>query len=223
MNNKKILLILILSLAAAGCGHSSVQPATQSSNAQSSDSTPTSSPQSVLSLVPPPPTLTRLHEPITNALTRVTKKPFGIYISPKTSPVQPERFMGYHTGVDFETTPAEQNIDVPIFAACDGKLLLKKYATGYGGVAVQSCRLDGTDVTVIYGHLRLASIAPNVGDGLKAGDKIAVLGTGYSTETNGERKHLHFGIHKGTSVSILGYVQTQNALSGWLDAEKYLK
>jgi murein DD-endopeptidase MepM/ murein hydrolase activator NlpD len=136
--------------------------------------------------------------------------------------VQPEKFTGYHTGIDFETTPAEANIDVPIFAACAGKLLLKEYAAGYGGVAVQSCKLGGADVTVIYGHLRLSSIIPSVGFALKPGDKIAVLGTGYSAETDGERKHLHFGIHIGTAINILGYVQKQSDLSGWLDPEKYL-
>lgn len=165
----------------------------------------------------------QLREPINNALSRITKKPFGIYITPKNSPVQPEKFAGYHTGVDFETTADEQNIDVPIFAACDGKLLLKKYASGYGGVAVESCELDGNDMTIIYGHVRLSSVAVNVGDKLKAGDKFAVLGKGYSSETDGERKHLHFGIHKGTSVNILGYVQKQSELSAWLDAAKYLK
>jgi murein DD-endopeptidase MepM/ murein hydrolase activator NlpD len=136
--------------------------------------------------------------------------------------VQPEKFSGFHTGVDFETFDNEQNVDVDIFAACDGKLLIKKYATGYGGVAVQSCKIDNTDITVIYGHLRLLSISSNIGSPLKAGDKIAVLGTGYSSETNGERKHLHFGIHEGTAINILGYVQRQTDLSGWLDATKYL-
>ncbi|NTU99252.1 hypothetical protein HGA64_04600 [Candidatus Falkowbacteria bacterium] len=42
--------------------------------------------------------------PISDALSRVTKKPFGIKVSPKNSSVSPERFTGYHTGVDFETT-----------------------------------------------------------------------------------------------------------------------
>ena len=144
-------------------------------------------------------------------------------MTPKNSPVQPEKFTGYHTGVDFETTSEEQNSDVEIFVACNGKLLMKKYATGYGGVAVQACKLDGNDVTIVYGHIRLTSIIPKVGDELKAGEKFAVLGTGYSTETDGERKHLHFGVHKGTTINILGYVQKENLLSDWLDAEKYLR
>jgi hypothetical protein len=153
----------------------------------------------------------------------ITKKPFGIYITPANSPVQPEKFTGYHTGVDFETTPAEANLNVPVPAFCDGKLLLKKYATGYGGVAVESCVLNGRAVTIIYGHLRLASITPAVGQALQKGDFIGNLGRGYSTETDGERKHLHVGIHLGTAINILGYVQKQSDLSAWLDPAVFVK
>jgi len=162
-------------------------------------------------------------DPIENALARITKKPFGIFITPKTSPVQPERFAGYHTGTDLETYPSEQNIDVPVRALCDGKLLVARFASGYGGVAVESCTLDGQAVTVVYGHIRLASVAPKIGAQIKAGDFLANLGTGYSNETDGERKHLHLGIHKGTSVNILGYVQSKSELSGWIDAAQYLQ
>jgi hypothetical protein len=160
--------------------------------------------------------------PIDNALGRITKKPFGIFITPKTSPVQPERFSGYHTAVDLETTSAEKNIDVPVKALCDGKLLSARFASGYGGVAVQSCKLDGMDATVIYGHIRLSSVKTKIGDRLNAGDFLANLGTGFSAETDGERKHLHLGIHRGTAVNILGYVQSKSALANWLDPAQFL-
>ncbi len=163
-----------------------------------------------------------LSPPLPDALSRVTKKTFGLYVSPGNSPVSPEKFQGYHTGVDFETFPDEQEVDVPVSAVCSGPLVMKKVATGYGGVAVQQCTLDGQDVTIVYGHLRFTSIKPAVHDQLQAGQTFAVLGTGYSSETDGERKHLHLGIHKGTTINILGYVQTKAALSQWLDATKYL-
>lgn len=152
---------------------------------------------------------------------RVSKKPFGIYVSPGHSPVSPERFSGFHTGTDFETTPAEADVAVPVPAFCDGTLLKKEYASGYGGVAVESCTLGGQAVTVIYGHLNLASITPAVGQDLKKGDFIGNLGKGYSTETDGERKHLHLGIHKATSVNITGYVSS-GELNNWLDAQTFL-
>lgn len=156
-------------------------------------------------------------EPISGAASRVTKKPFGIYITPKTSPVQPERFQGYHVGTDFEITLEEQNIDVPIKAICEGELLEKRFVSGYGGVVVEECILDNNAVTVVYGHLRLSSMNTKVGDRLKAGDFMAYLGTGYSPETDGERKHLHLGIHKGEVMDMRGYVSQENKLVEWLN------
>lgn len=165
--------------------------------------------------------------PLDRATERVTKKPFGIYITPKTSPVQPEKFQGYHTGTDFEIFPEELNIDVPVKAVCNGKIAVKRSASGYGGVLVQNCTLDsqpasaelrrGEPITVVYGHLKLASISKNAGDSLNAGDAIGILGKAYSSETDGERKHLHLGAHKGNAISIPGYVSSQSQLSEWID------
>lgn len=156
--------------------------------------------------------------PLSRAGERTTKKKFGTFITPQTSPVQPEKFRGYHTGTDFEIFPGEENEDVPVKAVCSGKLLTKKSATGYGGVAVESCDLNDEPITVVYGHLKLTSINFNVGDKINAGDPLGILGRGYSSETSGERKHLHLGFHKGTAVNILGYVQNKLELAGWLDS-----
>jgi murein DD-endopeptidase MepM/ murein hydrolase activator NlpD len=155
--------------------------------------------------------------PLDRASERVTKKPFGIYITPETSPVQPERFQGYHTGTDFEIFPEELNVDVPVRAVCDGKLLVARTASGYGGVVVESCQLNNQPITVIYGHLNITSVKFKVGDQIKAGDILAYLGAAYSSQTDGERKHLHLAFHKGGGVNILGYVQNKADLSGWVD------
>ncbi len=154
---------------------------------------------------------------------RVTKKAFGIYSTPKTSLVENDRFTGWHSGTDFETTIEEADIDVPVMAICEGKLLVKRTTSGYGGVAVQGCNIKGEPVTVVYGHVKLASIAVAIGTELKAGEQFAVLGKGYSTETDGERKHLHLGIHRGMAISILGYVQNQADLKDWIDPETIVK
>lgn len=159
--------------------------------------------------------------PLDRAKERITKKYFGIFITPQNSPVQPEKFSGYHTGTDFEIFPEEESMDVPVKAVCAGKLLMKKTATGYGGVATESCELKGEPITVVYGHLKLGSINFKIGDTINAGDTLGILGQGYSAETGGERKHLHLGFHKGTSVNILGYVQNKSELSGWLDPCQY--
>ena len=157
--------------------------------------------------------------PIADAVNRITKKPFGLYVTPQNSPVQPERFTGFHSGTDFETTTAEQNTDVPFYAICAGKILAKRFASGYGGVLVQSCTINSQAVTIVYGHVSLTSIKKNIGDDLAQEEKIGSLGHS-PDETDGERKHLHLGIHLGTDINIKGYVNEQSDLSGWLDFEK---
>jgi hypothetical protein len=155
--------------------------------------------------------------PLTHALDRVTKKTFGMEIHPASSPVQPERFSGFHVGVDFETTPDEADVDVPVSVICDGPLIKKGYATGYGGYALQACKLEGKDIVVLYGHMHLQTIVPVAKQALKRGDHLGMLGKGYSSETDGERKHLHLGVHRGTGIDIRGYVDNRSEIAQWVD------
>ena len=161
--------------------------------------------------------------PLDRALERITKKPFGIFVEPGNSPVDPEKFRGYHNATDFEIFDNEIDTDISVRAICDGKLLQKRTATGYGGLVVQSCTIDEQAVTVVYGHLRLSSINSQVGAEIKRGDTLGLLGKAYSTETSGERKHLHLGIHKGTAIDIRGYVPNKSELSAWLNFEELVK
>ena len=156
--------------------------------------------------------------PLDQPQARATKKPFGIEVSSENSPVQPERFSGYHTGTDFEVFSEERGSEVKIYAICGGKLRQKQTAAGYGGVVVQDCLHKDQPVTVIYGHLKFLSVIPSVGEYLGPGDEIGVLGAHQSPETDGERKHLHLGIHKGTSIDIRGYVEAQSELSSWVNS-----
>ncbi|MBI5421569.1 M23 family metallopeptidase [Candidatus Peregrinibacteria bacterium] len=161
--------------------------------------------------------------PLAGAEKRVTKKPFGLKVSPADSPVQPEKFSGYHTGVDYETFADEKDTDVFVSAVCEGTILQKRKAQGYGGVVVQSCQFGDQPVTVVYGHLQLSSITLTIGESLKAGERFATLGRGFSTDTGGERKHLHLGIKKGAVANLLGYVQKESTLQGWMDFEHIRK
>jgi len=162
-------------------------------------------------------------EPIDNAKARITKKPFGIYITPINSPVQPERFSGYHTGTDFEVTNQELMQNIAIFAVCDGTILIRQWVSGYGGAIVQSCLIKKEAVTVLYGHLNISEgDTPVAGNNVKAGEYLAILGTPYSHDTDGERKHLHLAIHKGMGIDYRGYVQNKNELSNWVDAKTLL-
>jgi len=148
---------------------------------------------------------------------RITKKPFGIYITPATSPVQPERFSGYHTGADFEILAGEESVAVTVKAFCSGQVIYKQRVSGYGGVLIQQCTVDNQTATVLYGHLKLASIEVGVGGQLVAGEAIGELGQAGSYDTDGERKHLHFGIHRGSTVNVRGYVNRQNDLDQWIN------
>lgn len=152
--------------------------------------------------------------PIAGFKDRVTKKPFGIFITPENSPVQPERFTGYHTGVDIEYQDVSD--DVPVFAVEDGNITLSRIASGYGGVFILSADLNGTKHSFIYGHIRPSTL-PRVNSRYKKGSQIGFLGTGYSAETDNERKHLHFGVLADNGLDLRGYVQTKDELSGWID------
>jgi hypothetical protein len=102
-------------------------------------------------------------------------------------------------------------------------LLQKRYVSGYGGVAVQACSINNQSVTVLYGHLKLESISAATNQTINSGDKLGILGQGYSSETDKERKHLHLSIHKGKAVNVQGYVQNQTELNAWLDPMSVLK
>lgn len=145
---------------------------------------------------------------------------FGLYVTPDPAqnPIDPpERFTGYHTALDFEVLPEEQDADVPVYAACDGEVLAATTADGYGGVIVHRCLLDGKDVTVLYGHVDPASMTVKPGDAARKGERIALLAPAHSEGSDGTRKHLHFGIHRGREIEYLGYVQTEPELEAFAD------
>lgn len=161
-----------------------------------------------------PPT-SKYVEPTAEFTLRITKKPFGLYISPDTSPVQPERFQGYHTAVDVEFEDVPDN--VPVYAIADGTVRQSRYVSGYGGLVVIEHGEGADKFYSLYGHLRLSTL-PDDESVIERGKTIGVLGTGYSTETDGERKHLHFGIITSSSIDIRGYVQNTTDLNQmWRD------
>lgn len=149
---------------------------------------------------------------------RITKKQFGTFVTPERSPVQPEKFTGYHTAVDVEFDDASSPI--PVFAIADGEIIQAQWVSGYGGLIVLRTMIDGRRQYIIYGHLDTSSMTQQ--KTVKRGEQIALLGEGYSRETDGERKHLHFGIRNDT-LDIRGYVQSQAELSGWVDPIPFLE
>ena len=155
--------------------------------------------------------------PLKNMHDRVILKSFGMKITPQSSPISPERFHGYHTGVDLEILEDEKEIGVPVYAVCDGAMIANERVGGYGGVVVQECVLQDVKTRVIYGHLSLSSIGSHVGDHIMRGEQIGILGSGYSKETDFERKHLHLSFYVKDQRDMRGYVQDQNELLQWID------
>jgi len=164
-------------------------------------------------------------DPLPNASSRPTPLHFGMYVTPdpKTNPIDPpERFIGYHVATDFEVYPNEADKEIPVYAVCAGKIHYSGFATGYGGVITEYCNLKGQDVTVIYGHLALASLVP-AGTVVGTGQTLASLGAAKSHDTDGNRKHLHFGIALEQANEMRGYVETEAEIKLFLDPQKVLK
>ncbi|MFA6159548.1 MAG: M23 family metallopeptidase [Parcubacteria group bacterium] len=159
--------------------------------------------------------------PLDNASARITKKPFGIEVSPDNSPVTPEKFSGFHTGTDFETLDSKSEEDVAIKAICDGEIIQKKSVNGYGGVIIQKCQHNNNPILVLYGHIILDSSTKE--KEIKKEDFVALLSPAYSPGSGFERKHLHLGIIKGEKINYLGYVPTEKELSNWIDSEIFLQ
>lgn len=160
-----------------------------------------------------------LTEPIAEFETRIIKKPFGIYITPQNSPVQPEKFQGYHTGSDIEYEDVDSEVEV--FSIANGKVALSRWVSGYGGVIIISHNIEGENILSLYGHLDPNSLI-NIDSEVKKGDKVGILGKGGTNETDGERKHLHFGIIRGSEINLKGYVATEAELNGWYDPVEFL-
>ncbi len=152
--------------------------------------------------------------PVKEFESRITKKPFGIFITPETSPVQPERFRGYHTGVDVEYDDVEE--EVPVRAMADGLVEYSGWVSGYGGLVAIRHLVGNQRYLAIYGHLNPTSLVAQ-GQNVVKGEQIGILGRGNTSETDGERKHLHFALYLGGDLNLAGYVDFPDQLSAWLD------
>lgn len=156
-------------------------------------------------------------EPVEQFKKNITLKKFGTYVTPQNSPVDPERFTGYHTGVDVEMTGENLTRDIWVYSVAAGVVSESREADGYGGVVVIQHTINGQPYVAIYGHLDFASLKVAPGQNVVAGTPMGLLGEGYTDETDGERKHLHFALIPGETVDLRGYVQSESELSKWAD------
>lgn len=102
----------------------------------------------------------------------------------------------WHAGIDVAKQP---NTNVPILASADGVVydIWGENKSTYGNVIFIRHTFNGVRYDTVYAHLKSKSITVKVGDKVKQGQKIAMMGnTGRSTAP-----HLHFEIHQGAWLS----------------------
>ena len=161
----------------------------------------------------------RAPAPISGSRNRPVALAFGMHVTPDADSnpiVPPERFEGYHVGMDYEVFASELNEGIPISAICGGSVLYCGFAEGYGGVLTQRCEINGEQVTVIYGHLDGEGLTPE-GAILSAGEQLGKLAPARSFWSGENRNHLHLGIHKGEVPDLRGYVQEPMELEQFMD------
>lgn len=143
--------------------------------------------------------------PTDEYLDRVTFKHFGEYIE--------DRFNGFHVADDVEFTDRE-GLDIPVYAIADGIVERSESIGGYGGFLRIRHTVEEEEVVAIYGHLDLTD-APAAGEKVLKGQQIALLGD-EGPDTDGERKHLHFGLYRdGNRVN--GYESADSATTNWVN------
>jgi murein DD-endopeptidase MepM/ murein hydrolase activator NlpD len=178
------------------------------------------SPAATASIPSPAPVM--YHSPVTDYKNRESLKHFGEYFSAASyvgkNAIFPNHYVGYHAGTDLEILPGEADTSVPVFAIGNGKIVFSGPVSGYGQVILE--KLDAVTYTALYGH-----VVPTVksGQSVSAGTQIAILGQAFSSQTGGERKHLHLGIYRGSGNYFKGYEPTKTALDArWIDPLAFL-
>lgn len=115
------------------------------------------------------------------------------YYGNRTYKYQGKKVSDFHSGIDLVANPSNSNAEIVAFA--DGVVTgVRKTGEQYGnGCYVRVKHSNGWQT--LYYHLKSNSIVVNVGDNVKEGQKLGIIGTtGISTGI-----HLHFQIDKGSS------------------------
>ena len=149
--------------------------------------------------------------PIDEYEQRRSFKGFGEYID--------DRFIGYHVADDIEYTDVQG--DVPVYAIADGEVVYINWVSGYGGLLIVRHIVDDVAYRALYGHIDPNSVALSVGDQVTMGQQVALLGDESPQETDGERKHLHFGLHQGDEHRVQGYEATTAGVATWINPSEF--
>ncbi|GGE81685.1 murein hydrolase activator EnvC family protein [Priestia taiwanensis] len=113
----------------------------------------------------------------------------GFFMRPAAGRVTSEIGDGRgHKGVDIASSGT-----VPIVAAGDGRVSRSEYSPSYGEVIYITHNVNGKTMTSVYAHMRSGSRSVSVGQSVKKGQQIGLMGnTG-----NSFGQHLHFELHAG--------------------------
>ena len=199
---------------------------TSSATTSTAQSTPSTSSNPAPSSTTSAPTLVY---PISSFATRATTNLFGTFYLAGGS-ANPDRlvcpnatyYSGYHTAVDLETTSAEASQNMPVLAIAAGTVRQVSAVSGYGGLIVIQYNLGGSNYTAYYGHINLSTAKVKAGQNVTVGETLANLGPSCSLTNGDVRKHLHFGLHKGTAIDVRGYAPDKTALASWVDPVQLL-
>lgn len=107
----------------------------------------------------------------------------------------------YHCGIDIKSS------NTNVYAAASGTVVYKGNYGDNGLHVVISHNINGTTVKTLYSHLANYNSCPAVGQTVKKGAKIGVMGsTGNSTGS-----HLHFAVYTGKTNNPWGYTSNGGA------------
>lgn len=119
----------------------------------------------------------------------VTEQKTSLTAAGMTLPLVPSEVKGistyfttYHAGIDIRA-----DVGSPVLSMHDGVVIENEYqAGGYGRYVVVSHTIGTQNVRSLYAHMKSASV--HVGDTVRMGDKVGVVGmTGHTTGA-----HVHF-------------------------------
>ena len=121
-----------------------------------------------------------------------------------------QKFSKSHRGIDLGWF---DNPHQPVYSVCDGKVIdIQKQTTG--GNVIHILYTNGAvslGYVCEYGHLQYNSIKVKIGEYVKKGQEIALMG---KSGKNCKGYHLHFGLYKGNSINY--------KVDKWIDPIKYL-
>lgn len=117
-----------------------------------------------------------------------------------------------HEGLDIRCLQRDKRNEPtdPVFASADGTVVYinrKPALSNYGNYVVLKHRIDGLDVYSLYAHIQNTVEGLKVGQTVRAGETIAIMGRTTNTREgiSKERAHVHFEINLLVSPDFVSW------------------